>query len=465
MARLLSAPGRLFNPRSFPYMTRTSFFWELRSALAFPFAMVCLESGVIGVIAQRTFHAGDLAVAAVTAAPMAANLTSFLWARLLIGKDRVRAVVALQILTSVSVALVGLTPTSRTGLATLIALVYLGRSLLAGLVTARTDIWRSNYPRRLRATIVGRYAAVVSLIISVSAMGIGVALDATDGHGVAAFREIYLGCAAISIVGAWAMSHVRWRGRAAILHRERATQTRSSPRGVGPAGMLDVLRTDTHFRSFMGAQFVLGMSAMAGLAPFIIAVDKTLGLGYSWAIVLTQVAPTALTVLTIPLWARLLNRVHIVRFRVWHAWLFVAANALTGVGLAWQSVPALLVARCVLGAGNGGGRLAWNLGHHDFAPRHLATLYMGIHVTLTGVRGVITAFLGTLLYSGWSFHLGEGRYVYAGMGAWLFALLAAVSLIASLMFARLGRRMNMKTGADHADARTERHIDSSPPGD
>ncbi len=455
MARFFSAPRRLFDPRTLPYMTRTSFVWEMRSALAFPFAMVCLESGVVGVIAQKTFHAGDLAVAAITAAPMAANLTSFLWARLLYGKDRVKSVVVLQLLILATVAMIGLTPISRGGLAMLIVQVYLGRSLLAGLVTARTDIWRSNYPRRLRATIVGRYAAIVSLIISVSAAGIGATLGATDEHSATAFRVIYFGCAGVSIVGAWAMSHVRWRGRSAILREEHAEASRSTSNGFGPAGMLEVLRTDTHFRSYMWAQFVLGMSAMAGLAPFIIAVDRSLGLGYFWAIVLTQVAPTVLTVLTIPLWARLLNRVHIVRFRALHAWLFVGANALTGIGLAMQSVPALLIARSVLGAGNGGGRLAWNLGHHDFAPRHLATLYMGIHVTLTGVRGVLTAFLGTLLYSGWSFTFANERYVYTGMGAWLFALLAGVSLVALVMFARLDRRMKMNTGADQADARSE----------
>jgi hypothetical protein len=41
-----------------------------------------------------------------------------------------------------------------------------------------------------------------------------------------------------------------------------------------------------------------------------------------------------------------------------------------------------------------GGKLGWNLGHNDFASDDQSTLYMGIHVTLTGVRGLIAPLAG-----------------------------------------------------------------------
>lgn len=422
-------------------MTRASFRWELRSAMTFPFVMAALESGVVGVIAKKTFDADKLVVAAVAAAPMVANLTSLLWARLLVGRNRVRAVAVLQSLVILCVALIALAPVNAFGVWMLVALVYLGRSFVAGLVTARSDVWRSNYPRSLRASIVGRFAAIIALIISVTAAVIGGVLEATKTHDVLAFRLMYVGCAVIALAGVWAMSHVRWRGGPEQLKLERAGLASEERGQFGAAGMIGVLRDDPHYRAYMAAQFVLGMSAMAGLAPFIIAVDEDLRLGYAWAITLTQVAPTLLTVVTIPMWARLLNRVHIVRFRSWHAWLFVGANALTALGLAMASLPLLLAARIVLGFGYGGGRLAWNLGHHDFAPRHLATLYMGVHVTLTGVRGAVASFLGVLLYAGWEFRIGATTFQYDGMKEWLFALLAVVSWAASLMFLRLRRAM------------------------
>ncbi|MGI9309213.1 MAG: hypothetical protein ACR2P6_08115, partial [Gammaproteobacteria bacterium] len=38
------------------------------------------------------------------------------------------------------------------------------------------------------------------------------------------------------------------------------------------------------------------------------------------------------------------------------------------------------------------------LGHNDFAPDYLATHYMGLHVTLTGIRGLFAPFVGVLFY-------------------------------------------------------------------
>ena len=45
--------------------------------------------------------------------------------------------------------------------------------------------------------------------------------------------------------------------------------------------------------------------------------------------------------------------------------------------------------------------MAWQLGHNDFARQDQLAAYMGLHVTLTGLRGSIAPFLGIILYAGW----------------------------------------------------------------
>ena len=50
------------------------------------------------------------------------------------------------------------------------------------------------------------------------------------------------------------------------------------------------------------------------------------------------------------------------------------------------------------GVAFGGGVLAWNLGHHDFSNVSASPAYMGVHVTLTGIRGLIAPSLGVFLY-------------------------------------------------------------------
>jgi hypothetical protein len=65
----------------------------------------------------------------------------------------------------------------------------------------------------------------------------------------------------------------------------------------------------------------------------------------------------------------------------------------------------------VLGSANAGANLGWNLGHNDFASIGRAQQYMGVHVTLTGVRGAIAPPLGILFYEALeAFRMGAGRY-------------------------------------------------------
>ena len=63
------------------------------------------------------------------------------------------------------------------------------------------------------------------------------------------------------------------------------------------------------------------------------------------------------------------------------------------------------------GAAFAGANLGWHLGHNDFASLGRSQHYMGVHVTLTGVRGAIAPALGVLLYQ-WleSLQRGWGRY-------------------------------------------------------
>jgi hypothetical protein len=44
------------------------------------------------------------------------------------------------------------------------------------------------------------------------------------------------------------------------------------------------------------------------------------------------------------------------------------------------------------------GSLGWTLGHYDFAPRGEVTRYMALHVTLTGMRGLVVPPLTIALY-------------------------------------------------------------------
>jgi hypothetical protein len=115
-------------------------------------------------------------------------------------------------------------------------------------------------------------------------------------------------------------------------------------------------------------------------------------------------------------WGRLFDRIGVLQFRVVNicAWcvglLFGLLGTLVLVGERgdfpgyYVLAVVLFVGRGLLyGLAEGGGKIAWNLGHLHFAKSEEAEVYMGIHVFLTGVRGLVAPLFGMWLWTviGW----------------------------------------------------------------
>ncbi len=429
---LIGKPGRVFRGEGLPPLTRPNYRRELVSAAFIPVAIACVDKGVVGVVASKAFDAGALVVSLVEAAPHAAALSSVLWTRLMHGRDRVRFIVAMQLGLILCVALSALAPVSAAGLAMLVVLVVAARCFYVGMLAGRTDLWRNNYPRHARARAGGVFTLVMTAGLVLITLGLGATLDAAEraGREVAAYRAFYLLAAMIASVSLVSMARVRWRGRVAALREERRTDV-DRP---GLRSMWAVLRDDPHYRRYQIAQMVMGASNLAAQVPTVLAVTKLFDLPYTTSLAITAVVPNAMMILAIPLWSRLLAKLHIVDFRAIHAWSFAIGNGLVGVGVLLQSVPLLLAARAVVGAGMGGGTLAWSLGHHDFAPREQANSYMGVHIVLTGIRGSLAPVIGAMLFS-------------SGLGGWTFIFCAAGGAAGALMFIQM-RATTARSAAD-----------------
>jgi hypothetical protein len=376
-----------------------------------------------------------------------ANLTSLAWARVMRGRDRVRFVNTLQLVCVVSVLSAAFLPKNDLGLFLLVALMAVTRCCLTGIITGRSDVWRENYARGVRARVTGKLTTVATLAASVTTIAIALAMKGYVGGPDAPrspHRYVFLAAALLAVIGVWSYSHIRWRRRAAAIHAERKADEQVQRIGHGARQMIDVLRNDRDYRRFMIAQFILGVPNLAAQPAFLVALDERTDLGAGQSIVLAQVLPFLIPVLAIPMWARMLDRMHVVRFRTYHAWTFVISNGLLALGFLTGSIPILYLSRIALGFGNGGAMIAWNIGHHDFAKRDLATIYMGVHVTLTGVRGAFAPFLGTALYTGVAVSAMGLDLKIPALGAWTFVLFAAVSVFAVFTFVWLDRSMNTR---------------------
>ena len=367
-----------------------------------------VEGGTVAVLVKKGFagliapHWVDFAVALVSGAPALANISSFAWANLAHGRARVGVLASLQAAFAVSVGLIALAPFAASGLVLTIVAVIIARVLWAGILTVRAAVWSANYPRHVMARTTGRIVIAGSLGVAAVALLAGWILDL---HTAAA-RWLYLFAALCGLLAALRYRAVRVRRQYRLL----AAEARSGlADGAFSLAMLrQILREDPGFRSYM---FWLGLYGSGNLmmnAQLVVLFTDRLRLSSLTQILLLTVVPLMLTPVFLPLWARLFDRGHIIEYRSRQCWALVGAMAILTLSVTLR-LPALLWAGAVLvGISYAGANLGWNLGHNDFASLGRTQHYMGVHVTLTGVRGLLAPPLGMACYewlewerSGW----------------------------------------------------------------
>lgn len=381
-------------------MARRNYRYELTAAFFLPFLLAIVDSAIIGVVVKNAY-AGvvedtllNFVVAVITASAAFSNIVSFVWVRLSHGRDKVPFINGLQVGMIVLVGLIGFMPRNEVGMWLLAACVLLARFCWAGFITIRSTIWRQNYSRPVRARVTGKLATVQVLTLAGLGLGLGAAMDADPVW----FRVLLPGGCALSIVGVWAWSRVRLRGRSSLLSQETASKDDGDAPSFNPVAMVRLLVNDRMFAGYMGCMFLLGLGNLMQTPLLVVLLRDEFRMEYMGGIQITSSIPLAMMPLSIPLWARLLDRVHVIQFRRVHSWFFLVSAAIATAAVYSQTAWLLFISAIVQGLAFGGGALAWNLGHLDFAPAHRASAYMGVHVTLTGVRGLIAPFLSVGLY-------------------------------------------------------------------
>ena len=473
-----------FRPVSMPAFARRNYQHELSAMGSWPIAVTMIEGAVVGVIAEKAFDqafpGGETPawiIATLAAAPAFSSITSFVWTRFADGHRVVKALVWIKIAVLACLLLIAMVPVTELGLYLFTLAAVMSRVGMTGVITLRSVLWRANYERHERARITGKLITLQTLLVAVVGMVVGWLMDVNEQ----AFRLLFPVSILFGLLGVYSISRLRVRrphlvtpktgadlapsdqggpavvgdddeARAAfrgMLTRAGRSIARAAPavavvtavpvagtRAVRSWGttirdMAAVLRADAAFRGYMIWMFVLGLGNLSVLAPLVRLLDNqfenvrlfgfAFTVDYFWSLMILQTIPMVMIPITIPTWARLLDRVHIIRFRALHAWVFVAGQAMLAVGAATGSFLLIFLAAFARGAGFGGGSLAWNIGHNDFATSDKAGLYMTIHVTLTGVRGLIGSFFGMLLYEGLRIRSGAVPIGFGGHGVPIFA--------------------------------------------
>lgn len=334
----------------------------------------------------------NLAVAFVSGAPALSNMVSFVWANLAHGRQRVRLMVWLLATFALLVGLIGLAPREATGLAFTVGSVVAARIAWAGVLTVRSAIWTANYPRDVLARVTGRIVIVTSLGVASAAALAGVVLESDPRQA----RWLYAAATLAGIGAAWLFRQMRVRREFRLLEAEAAAH------GEAPAFSLailrQILREDPAYRRYMLWLGVYGAGNLMVNAQLVVLFADELHMTAALQILMLAIVPLLAIPVFTPFWARMFDGGHVIAYRSRQCLSLVAAIAVMALGLLAGWRWPLWIGAVLMGMSNAGANLGWSLGHSDFATLGKMQQYMGVNVTLTGVRGLIAPPAGVLVY-------------------------------------------------------------------
>jgi MFS family permease len=437
----------LIGVRRVPYMARRNYVIEIRHLCLWGLFAGLVEGTVSAVVVSKTFAGSDLLIAIVQATPAFANISSLLWGALLVGRRKLPVLISLAA-AGIAVALsVAVTPHSPFGGWIFALQICLSRVFMSGVVTAQAGLWRSNYPKTHRGRITAGLQVVRTLMSLPVILGCGLLFDRDES----AYRWFYPAIACVGALGLLILRRIHVRGEAAAMARRAANSdgpdadaalaapfgllSLMSPRQV-LGRMREALRQDPRFARYCTAQMCIGSANLMIMPVNTIVLTKVLDLTYTASNGLLDIIPRVAMILVLPFWARLFDRVGVLRFRVVNSACWCGSLLFCGLGAFFAmlhqhgaavlaaAMIAYYVGRAADGLAQSGGAIAWYIGHLHFAEDDKAELYMGIHVSLTGLRGLLAPLLGTLLYTVIDCGVFAVAFVISALGMMIFARLA-----------------------------------------
>jgi len=394
-------------------------------------ALGALEGGLLGVFVKNQFAGAaspavvNIAVAVVASAPSFTNLSSFLFAAWAAGKDKLALLTRLMVVISVCLVIMALPGLNAAGLLVFCLMAVLARTAWSGILTIRASVWRANYSRAWRGQVTARIVRMSSLLVAACSALIGFLLD---WHAVT-FRIAFLLAAASAFLAARVYRNTRVRGHRQLLAAEKAERDLQGGR-LSFSAFARVLRANADFRRYMAGMMVFGSGNLMLLPMLVIMLNDYLALSQFHQVAITSSLPLFILYFSVPYWARMLDQRHIFSYRAIHSWFFVIASALFAMAVILRRAELLWPASIVLGSAYAGGHLGWNLGHNDFSSDANASNYMAIHVTLTGLRGLIMPIIGTGFYQYLAAH-------WPARAAYALLLPLSFSLAGSFLFVAL----------------------------
>jgi MFS family permease len=377
------------------------------------------------VVLRKTFGAGAVLITLMVMAQPVSQLLAIVWANVMEGRSKRPFILGFGGVGRLSLLFVALATTPVAFAAPVVVSVALAMAIIPAL----NALYQSNYRDHERGRIFGWVMSGTALANIAASLAAGHLMDINPAW----YRVIYPVAGILGLGSAVLYYKIRPR-------HGPAGSPGMSDAALGPAEWFDavgrairspfrgaaaVFRGDPNFLRFEVGYMLYGMAFMI-LQPVlpIFLVDE-IKVQYSEAAMARGLIFFGMIGLLSPFFGRLLDRWNAVRLSI----LSFAMLVFFPLGLAAsRSVGGVYGAFAWYGIAMTGVNIAWTMGPILFAGRRDAASYMGIHVTMVGIRGLVGNPLGLLLLQ----TIGSRP---------TFLAASALFVAATLVMLRLHRRM------------------------
>ncbi len=411
MLNPLHAIQWLLGYRDVPMMSRPTFRREIVSVFFGAIGMGAVVPQLTTIFAIKTLTV-TWAVPFLVAEIAAGNFLATFFSSYLQRLPRVKTIMSARIGGGIALACVGLLAADPQSVYAYLGLLLVAALLGAAVMTVQASIRHSNYPASARGSILSRMIIVRTATM---ALGIQLASFALDKWPSTAHHWLYpIAGVALAITGL-CYRGLRIRGERSLLRK-------STSQPIHLLAGLKVLVDDRPFRYFMLWQMISGGTNLMLMPVLSVFLAQAMGASYKIALLASITIPFGVQVLVLPWVGKLFDRMQITHFRGIGCGLWAIGRTTMYFAAMAKSWPLIFVAYTFQGLGFAFGQVAWNVGHTRFAHPEKSQVYMGLHLSLQGFRGLILPFIGTILY------------YQQGIGIHLLGFCAAAQVVATVGF-------------------------------
>ena len=314
-------------------------------------------------------------------------------------------------------------PISSTGAFCLTLLLVVGFILQSLVINVQSRIWQSNYPPAVRGKIVGKLMVFKIIFLGLASQFASQILTINPNS----MHIVLAGAGVCFLLSAKFYSRIRIR-------RERSAIAHNKTHKVGFLSQFSILKHDKYFAKYMLLQMLSGMCVMSLQGVLIPVFKARFESSIALAALITILNRSIFQVIFSPIAGNIFDRIGTMRFRSINTSLWASSIAIVGIGFWQYSLALVIVGYSVMGIAQATGGVVWNIGHTRFAPRGKGQIYMGVHQSLTGARGLVMPLLGYYIFQS-----------VAGLGLMLTAAVVQFGVSAAFFFSK------EPTLADHDD--------------